>query len=94
MYYDTIEIGKRIQGLRQAKGITQEQLAENINISLRHLQKVERGERGGSVETLVEIALFFGTSLDFLILGKTQIVEMQSQLQEMAARLENMANTL
>ncbi len=32
MYYDTMETGKRIQKLRKAKRLTQEQLAEKINI--------------------------------------------------------------
>lgn len=94
MYYDTIETGKRIQKLRKEKRLTQEQLAEKINIGERHLQKLESGERGGSVDTLVEIALFFHVSLDFLILGKPQNDELQSKLREMAACLENMANTL
>ena len=94
MYYDTVETGKRIQKLRKEKGLTQEQLAEKINIGERHLQKLESGERGGFVDTLVEIALFFHVSLDFLILGKPQSGEMRSQLREMAACLEDMANTL
>ncbi len=94
MYYDTMETGKRIQKLRKAKRLTQEQLAEKINIGERHLQKLESGERGGSVDTLVEIALFFHVSLDFLILGKPQSGEIQSRLRKMAACLEDMANTL
>ncbi len=94
MYYDTVETGKRIQKLRKEKGLTQEQLAEKINIGERHLQKLESGERGGSVDTLVEIALFIHVRLDFLILGKQKSGEMQSRLREMAACLEDMANTL
>ncbi len=85
MYYDTMETGKIIQKLRKAKRLTQEQLAEKINIGERHLQKLESGERGGSVDTLVEIALFFHVSLDFLILGKPQSGEIQSRLRKMAA---------
>lgn len=94
MYYNTIETGKRIHQLRKKKGLTQEKLAEEVNISERHLQKLESGERGGSIDTLVEIALFFHASLDFLILGKPQSAEIQSQLREMAACLENMAKIL
>ena len=94
MYYDTAETGKRIQQLRKEKGLTQEQLAEKINISERHLQKLESGERGGSVDTLVDVALFFHVSLDFLILGKPQDTDAQAQLREMAACLENIADTL
>ncbi len=94
MYYDTTETGKQIQSLRKAQGLTQEQLAEQVNTSVRHLQKLESGERGGSVDMLVELALFFHVSLDFLVLGKQQNTEVQSQLLQMAQLLENMANTL
>lgn len=94
MYYDTVETGKRIQQLRKEKGLTQEQLAEKINTGVRHLQKLESGERGGSVDTLVEIAIFFHVSLDFLILGKPQSADVQARLHEMAACLENMADSL
>lgn len=94
MYYDTMETGKRIQQLRKANGLTQEQLSEKINIGERHLQKLESGERGGSIDTLVEVALFFHVSLDFLILGKPQSADVQARLREMAACLENMADTL
>ncbi len=94
MYYDTIEAGKRIQQLRKSKKLTQEQLAEQINTSTRHLQKLESGERGASVDTLVALALFFHVSLDFLILGRRQASDMQAQLRDLAQRLENMAETL
>lgn len=94
MYYNTMETGKRIQQLRKENGLTQEQLAEKINIGVRHLQKIESGERGGSVDTLVDVALFFHVSLDFLILGKPQNTDVQARLREMAACLENMADTL
>ena len=33
MYYDQKESGKRIAALRKEKGMTQEQLAEKLNIS-------------------------------------------------------------
>ena len=33
MYYDQKESGKRIAALRKEKGLTQEQLAEKLNIS-------------------------------------------------------------
>ena len=76
MNYSTIETGKRIQFLRKNKELTQEQLAEKLNISVRHLQKLESGERGGSVDILVEIAGAFQVSLDFLILGKPEMYNM------------------
>ena len=37
MYFDSYATGKRIQHLRKAKGMTQEELAIKLNISDRHL---------------------------------------------------------
>lgn len=44
MYFDSYITGKRIQQLRKTKGLTQEQFAIKLNISDRHLGKIERGE--------------------------------------------------
>lgn len=49
------KIGKRIQYYRKKKGLTQEQLAEMVNISTNHLSAIERGIYGVKLETLVEI---------------------------------------
>lgn len=48
-------IGKRIQYFRKKKGLTQEQLAELINISPNHLSTIERGVNGVKLKTLVQI---------------------------------------
>ena len=40
MYYDQKESGKRIAALRKEKGMTQEQLAEKLNISKELLLKL------------------------------------------------------
>ena len=93
MNYDAIETGKRIQGLRKEGGLTQVGLAEQLHISLRYLQKLESGERGGSIEALEEISTFFHVSLDYIISGKLLNVEMRSQLLKIADTLKQMALT-
>ena len=70
MYYDQKESGARIQKLRKLHGLTQEQLAEKLNISVNYLGKLETGNYGGSIDLLIEIAETFGVTLDYLILGK------------------------
>ena len=69
MYYDQKESGKRIAKLRKDKGLTQEQLAESLNISTDYVGKMENGRYGGSVD-LLEISEFFEVTLDYLVLGK------------------------
>ena len=70
MYYDMKESGLRIQELRKGMGITQDQLAERINSSLSTIGKIERGINGVSIDLLIEFAMLFDTSLDYIILGK------------------------
>ena len=69
MYFDSYATGKRIQHLRKANGMTQEEMAIRLNISDRHLGKIERGEGTASIDLLVEVAISLNTTLDFLILG-------------------------
>ena len=42
MYYDQKEIGTRIAKLRKENGLTQEQMAEELNISASYLGKIKR----------------------------------------------------
>lgn len=44
-YFDTAEFAARLSALRKARGMTQEEMAEALNISLEHLSKMERGKR-------------------------------------------------
>ncbi len=48
------------------KGLTQEQLAEKTELSLAAIQKVETGQSGSRIETLIRIALALEVSLDIL----------------------------
>lgn len=43
MHYNALNTGKRIQKLRKDKGLTQEQLAERLNLSTVHMAKIETG---------------------------------------------------
>jgi XRE family aerobic/anaerobic benzoate catabolism transcriptional regulator len=36
-------VGKRIEALRRKKGLTQEKLAEQVGLSMKHIGEIERG---------------------------------------------------
>ncbi len=60
------EIGQQIKTLREAKKLTQEQLATKCGISRVTLGKVERGELGNtSVKTLDIILASLGLEIEF-----------------------------
>ncbi len=57
------EVGRRIARLRRAKGLTQERLAEHVELNPSYLARVEAGARRATVETLVRIAGALDTSI-------------------------------
>lgn len=64
------DIGKRISTLRKSHGITQELLAENLDITIKHISSVERGISSLSLEKMIEVSRILDCTLDYLILGK------------------------
>ena len=70
MYYELKKSGKRIQQLRKNQSITLEELSEKLNITDSQLRRIEKGESGGSIDLLAEIAVMFNVSLDYLIMGR------------------------
>lgn len=70
MRFDATECGKRIQELRKSHGFTQEQLAEKLCITCKHLQKIETGRTTGSTGLLIDIAIIMDVSMDYLLLGR------------------------
>ena len=57
-------IGKKIQALRKRKGLTQEQLAERVNISPHYLSALERGVYNIKLNLLVDILNILDCSAD------------------------------
>lgn len=70
MHFDRMAYGERIKRLRTGRELTQEQLAEKINVSRTYIVKIENGLQIGPIEIAIELAIFFDVSMDFLLLGK------------------------
>ena len=62
-------IGNNIKSNRKKLGITQEQLAEKINVTRQAVSNWENGKTEPDVETLTKIAQIFDTSIDELVDG-------------------------
>lgn len=54
------KLGKRIQEIRKSKGLTQEKLAELINIDIPNLSNIERGKKFMTASTLEKIITVLG----------------------------------
>lgn len=66
MKYDAGLIGKRIRSQRKRLGLTQEALAEILDISPAYLGQIENGRRGVNLENLIELSKALGVTLDYL----------------------------
>ena len=64
---DYVQLGRRVRIRRNVLGITQEGLAERINVSTSFVGHIERGTRKLSVETLHALCKALGISADFLM---------------------------
>ena len=64
------ETGKRIQLLRKQKGLSQEELADKLNVSSNTVAKIECSLRRPSVDFVVDLVNFFDTTVDYIILGE------------------------
>ncbi|NRT78412.1 helix-turn-helix domain-containing protein [Clostridium beijerinckii] len=62
-----VNLGKRIREERLKLNLTQEQLAEYVDISASYIGQIERGERNLTLDTLVRIANRLTVSIDYLL---------------------------
>lgn len=60
-------LSEKIRELRKRSGLSQEALAECIDVSRQAVSKWELGSAVPTADKLVELADFFGVSLDFLM---------------------------
>lgn len=70
-------MGQRIKSRRKELKMTQEELAEYLGISVKHVSETERGLSGLSVDNLIRLCDLFGVTLDYLIRGETIISRWQ-----------------
>lgn len=61
------KLGVKIVEIREAKDITQEQLAEKLGIDTRQLGRIERGETNATISTLESVATVFSMDLSKLL---------------------------
>jgi DNA-binding XRE family transcriptional regulator len=61
------EVGNRIKAIRQAKGVTQDQLAELTGLNRAHLYRLENGKQSMTLRTLKIIADTLGVRVRDLV---------------------------
>lgn len=84
---DYYMIGQNIRKIRKAQGLSQEELAEHINISTTHMSHIETGNTKLSLPVLVDIATVLAVRTDDLLNTRSTNTTSES-IQDVASVLE------
>ncbi len=70
-----MQFGERLTALRKKKGLTQEQLAEQLSLTRQTISKWELEQSLPDIVYLLELSSFFEVSTDYLLKGEEKAVE-------------------
>ena len=89
-----IELGLRIKQCRKIKKLTQENLAELIDVSPHYIYEIEKGLKTMSLPTLVDISSALGLSTDYLLFGTQSVPVIGSEEKHPSDRLNQLLQNL
>ena len=84
---DQIKIGSFLKELRKEKNMTQESLAEKLNVSNRTVSRWETGSNMPDISMLVEIAELYDVSIPEIINGERKSEKMDKETKETAVAM-------
>jgi len=83
------KIGDKIRERRMFLKMTQEKLANEIDVSASFISDIENGRRKMSLETMIKISIVLKTSLDYFILDNINSVKIKNEI-----KIEQLKNLL
>lgn len=86
---DLLAIGKRIQRHRKQQGLTQELLAEKMNVSIQMISNLERGNKAIRIDNFINLSQILDISTDYILTGK----ETTEDVSALAARIAKLPET-
>ena len=84
-------MNERIEAVRKAQGLTQEQFAEKINLSRNYLWMLENGSRVPSDRTIKDICDKFGVCEEWLRTGEGEMTATDAQSDKIAMTISKSA---
>ena len=88
-----MNLNEKIQTLRKDRGLSQEQLADQLNVTRQAVSKWETGEGLPDIENILQLSELFGVSVDYLLKNQpTAEVEVNEDL-ALAEALEQEPDT-
>lgn len=91
---DQKQVGIFLKELRKEKNITQEQLAEKLNVSARTVSRWETGNNMPDISVLVDLAEFYEVSIPEIIDGERKSENMNKEVKETALKISDYAETI
>lgn len=73
-------VGNKIRERRNFLKVTQENLANDINVSASFISDIENGRRKMSLETMIKISIALKTSLDYFVLDNVKDVKLKNNI--------------
>ena len=89
MKTDYVLIGERIKFWRQQRSLTQEQLAEKVELTPGFISLIETGKKRASLETLLSICRALNITLNDLLVGNqiNQTSDYNTEFSELTVKL-------
>ena len=84
-----MEFGNRLYELRKQKGLSQEELANRMDVTRQTVSKWELGDSTPDMDKLVLLGELFDISLDELVLGRVPVT---TKLDELGAKVMTTEN--
>lgn len=92
---DLQAVGKRIKAAREAKNLTQEDLAARVDLSTTHVSVIERGQKVTRLDTFIAIANALEVSADSLLIDVVtySVVGVTNELSDSISKLPQKEQT-
>ena len=91
------EIGKRISERRKLMRLTQEQLAEQMDVSIQMISNLERGVKAIRIDNLIRLSQTLNISTDYILTGKQtadDLVTLAGQISQLEESQRKMIEVL
>ncbi|MEW6617819.1 MAG: helix-turn-helix transcriptional regulator [bacterium] len=85
-------VGRRIRKLRLEHDLTQDELAEQLNLHNSYIGLLERGLRSPSLDTLSKIATFFKIPLASLLVDEGMVKNIEVKSEELFEIIKDKSN--
>ena len=87
-----VKIGKFLQELRKEKGLTQEQLAEQMGVARRTVSRWETGSNMPDMDILIELSDFYVVDLREILSGERKSEHMNEEMKETVLQVADYGN--